>query len=810
MNGPATLWKGAPRAGISPRGRTRHAHRPIAILIGLVLVFSHADVAGQRATPAATNPLAHFLEQATLGPTAADVARVTSVGAAAWIDEQFLLPESLLPDNAEGNIVRNQLFLNMANAPDQLRQRMIFALSQLIVVSANRTGSGAELSPWVQLLSQNAFGNYGTLLREVTLSPTMGKYLDMAYSRKASATSSPNENYARELMQLFTIGLWDLHQNGTIKLDGQGQPMPSYSQNTISEVARALTGWTFPTKPGEQPRNSNPEYFVGNMEPRLQTHDTGAKTLLGGATVPANQTPEQDLDAVLSSVLNHPNVPPFVATRLIRSLVTSNPSPAYIERVANAFSNNGAGVRGDLKAVLKAVLLDPEAANFSADDGRLKDPILHVLGMVRALGVTVANPDGFNYVFSNLTERVLGSPTVFNFFSPLAALPGHTDLFGPEFQIYPPALAVQRANFIYNILSGGFASSFPVDLTPFTDVAASPPALVETVNQRLMFGRMSGELGELLVAATNAVPATDPRQRAIGALYLAAISSEFSVYASNANTGATTMQPPTGLAAASIAGNLVTLRWKPPLIGPAPTSYVLEGGVAPGQVLATIPTGSASPVFTVAVPPGAFYVRLRSVSAAGMSRASSEIRIYVGIETGPTAPANLLGMVKGSALGLSWRNTFGGGAPTSIVLDVAGAITASIPIGLTEAFTFSGVPPGTYRLSVRAINAAGTSGSSNSVTLTFPTNCSGSPQTPTNFFVARSGRVLSLSWQPSASGNAAMSYQVDVTGAVAGRFPLTARTIASPVPPGTYNVRVRAVNACGTSGYTAVQTVSVP
>lgn len=803
MNAPKTHDERASRA------RTR-AVRTIAILIALVLVCNHAEVAGQRGAPAATNAYAHFLELATLGPTAADVAKVQASGAAAWMDEQLLLPESPLPDNADGNIVRNQLFLNMANGPDQLRQRMLFALSQLIVVSANRTGSGAELSPWVQLLSRNAFGNYGALLREVTLSPTMGKYLDMAYSRKATATSSPNENYARELMQLFTIGLWELNQNGTVKLTAQGQPIPAYSQTTIAEVARALTGWTFPTRPGATPRDSNPEHFVGEMLARVNTHDTGAKTLLNGVVLPANQTTTQDMEAVISNVFNHPNVPPFVATRLIRSLVTSNPSPAYIERVANAFADNGAGVRGDLKAVLRAVLLDPEAATFSAEDGRLKDPVLHILGLGRALGAQISNPDGFNYVFSNLTERVLTSPSVFNFFSPLGALPGHLDLFGPEFQIYPPALAVQRANFIYNILNGGFSSSFVITLDPFMAVAADAAALVELVNQRLMFGRMTGELAELLVVATNTIPASDTRQRALGALYLAAISSEFSVFASNANVGATAVQPPTGLTATSIAGNLVTLRWKPPLIGPAPTTYVLEGGVTPGQVLASIPTGSASPTFTFMAPPGAFYVRVRSVAPAGMSRASSEVRIYVGIETGPTAPTNLLGMVKGSEVGLSWRSTFGGGAPTSMMLDVSGAITASIPIPLSESFNFSGVPPGTYRFSVRALNGAGTSGSSNSVTLTFPTNCTGAPQTPTNFFVVKSGNVLSLSWQPSASGNAAMSFQLQVTGSISGQLPLTGRTLTSPVPAGTYNLRVRAVNPCGSSSYTAYQTVSVP
>ncbi len=445
--------------------------RSMSILL-MLAVFCNTAVLSAEQTVSG-RPAAHFLEQATFGPSAADVANVEATGSAAWLQQQFQAPESVIPDELTGAAVRHQLFLNLANGPDQLRQRMLFALSQVIVVSSNKTGSGAELTPWVRLLSRNAFGNYRTLLRDVTLSPTMGKYLDLAYSRKASSTSSPNENYARELMQLFSIGLWDLNQNGTLKLNPIGQPVPSYTQSHIKELARALTGWTFPTRPAATPSNSNPEYFVGEMLARTTTHDTGAKTLFGGATLPAGQSTTADMDAVVDNIFQHPNVPPFVATRLIRSLVTSNPSPAYIERVANVFADNGQGVRGDLQAVLTAILTDPEAASFAAEDGRLKDPMLHVIGLGRALGAQITNPSAFDYVFGNLTQSLMTPTTVFSFYSPLAALPGHTDLFGPEFQIYPPALAVQRANFIYSILNGSFSSSFNVDLAPFTAVAAN-------------------------------------------------------------------------------------------------------------------------------------------------------------------------------------------------------------------------------------------------------------------------------------------------------------------------------------------------
>ena len=788
-----------------------YRRRQISFLLVLVALCNLPAVARQPESPQVTaREAAHFLEQATFGPTAAEVAAVQALGYGAWLQQQFVLPESVMPAGLDVNQTRDQLFLNMANGTDQLRQRAMFAISQIIVVSANKNGSGEELIPWVQLLSRNAFGNYRALLEEVTLSPTMGKYLDLAYNKKASATSSPNENYARELLQLFTIGLWLLNQDGTVQLDAQGQAIPTYTQNTIKEFARALTGWTFPTQPGQTPLNSNPQYFVGFMEPRAATHDTGAKTLLQGVTLPANQSTTQDMEAVLDNIFQHPNVPPFVATRLIRSLVTSNPSPAYVQRVANAFANNGQGVRGDLKAVFTAVLTDPEALSFAVGDGRLKDPILHIIGMGRALGAQITTPSAFNYVFSNLTQRVLTPTTVFSFYSPLVTLPGHSDLFGPEFQIYPPALAIQRANFIYGILNGQFGSAFAVDLAPYQALAANPTALVGKVNDTLMFGRMTNELRDLILVATNAIAVSDPRQRALGALYLAAISSEYSVYADNSAAGATTVQPPTGLVTTSIVGNMVTLQWKAPLIGPAPTGYVFEGGVHPGEVLASMPTGTTSPTFTFAAPPGSFYVRIHSTAGGSKSRASSEIRVHVGVPAGPTAPGNLLGVVKGSTVGLSWRNTFGGGAPASLVLDVSGAFTASLPLPLTETFSFPSVPPGTYTFSVRAVNAAGSSGGSNPVTLTFPTNCSGSPQTPINFITSKSGTTISLTWQAAVSGPAAMSYLVNVSGAYTGSIPVSARALSGPVGPGTYNLSVRAVNPCGTSSATATQTVTIP
>lgn len=469
-----------------------------------------------------------FLEQASFGPTTTTINAVQAVGLKYWMAQQANLPASSIADGMNSNQVIQQLFLNMYQGPDQLRQRIMFALSQILVVSSDKNINGEELIPWVRLLSKHAFGNYRSLLREVSLSPTMGKYLDLANSKKMTANTSPNENYARELMQLFTIGLVQLNQDGSPKLDSQGRTIPTYDQTTLREVARALTGWTYPTQAGAATGVSNWEYFVGLMEPRPLYHDTGAKNLLNGVQVPAGQSATKDLDAVLDNLFQHPNLPPFIATRLIRSLVTSNPTPGYIKRVADVFVNNGQGVRGDLWAVLNAILTDVEATGEpSLQQGHLRDPILHVTQLGRALGAPITDPGTFMYIFRGLGEQVLSPTTVFSFYLPLSKLPKQPGMYGPEFQIYSPALAIQRANFIYQILNGQLGSAFTVNLAPFAALAGDPAALVELVNQTLMFGRMSNELRQILVNVTQATP--DNYSRALGALYLTAISSEYSV-----------------------------------------------------------------------------------------------------------------------------------------------------------------------------------------------------------------------------------------------------------------------------------------
>jgi Bacterial Ig domain len=272
----------------------------------------------------------------------------------------------------------------------------------------------------------------------------------------------------------------------------------------------------------------------------------------------------------------------------------------------------------------------------------------------------------------------------------------------------------------------------------------------------------------------------------------------------------TTAMPPMGLYAASVGGNVVTLRWTRPSAGLPPTGYVLEGGVTPGQVLASVPTGSAYPIFTFTAPSGAFFVRIHTLSGANRSGASNEIRIFVNVPAAPSAPADLLGLVNGSSLSLAWRNTFGGGAPTSLVLNVSGSIVASIPLGLTETFSFAGVPPGTYTFALRAVNAAGMSAPSAPVTLTFPFPCSGPPLTPSGFLAYRIGNTISVIWDPATTGPAPTLFRLNVTGSFVVSVPTPSRSLSGGVGPGTYNLSVVALNPCGPSAPTELQTVIVP
>lgn len=269
-------------------------------------------------------------------------------------------------------------------------------------------------------------------------------------------------------------------------------------------------------------------------------------------------------------------------------------------------------------------------------------------------------------------------------------------------------------------------------------------------------------------------------------------------------------QPPTNLTLTSIAGNTVTISWTAGAGGPAPTNYLLEGGVAPGEVLASIPTGNSTPGYTFVAPTGAFYIRVHALAGATRSAASNEIRIFVNVPGPPSPPANLLGLVNGSTVHLSWTPAATGGPPTSLVLDVSGALAASLSLPPSESFSSGSVPDGTYTLQLRAVNGSGASAPSNPITLTFPGACAGVPGVPEAFAATANGNTITVSWAPPASGAAVTSYTLLVTGALVGNFTTTGRLLAGTVGAGSYTLSVRADNPCGSGATTSTQTIVIP
>ncbi len=496
------------------------------------------------------NVAARFLDQAAFGPDPVTSAHVQAVGLEAYINEQFAAPITPYPDPSATGFglgqVQARFFTNAVHGSDQLRQRMAFALSQIMVASAVEENTPTQLVPYLQLLKQDAFTNFRTLMEDVTLSPTMGEYLDMRNNDKADPATDTraNENYARELMQLFTIGLFQLNQDGTLQLDTSGNPIPTYDQTTIQNFAKVYTGWTYPTKPGATLRKHNPAYFIGPMVPFESNHDTTSKTLLNGLVVPAGGTAESDLKAALDDIFNHPNVAPFISKQLIQHLVTSNPSPAYVARIAAVFNDNGSGVRGDLQAVVKALLLDPEARagdegpSTSPPDtsGHLREPVFDIASILRGLGATVNDTNNLTSQATNLGQTVFAPPSVFNYFAPGYTIPAEftpgATLLGPEFQLQSPSSAVARSNMVNSMVYGNLGNGAVIDWTYLASLGATPGALLDSVNNIFMHSNMPAAVRTQILSAVNAITGTSAavyKARAQAAVYLTVSSSYYNV-----------------------------------------------------------------------------------------------------------------------------------------------------------------------------------------------------------------------------------------------------------------------------------------
>lgn len=487
------------------------------------------------------NAAVRFLEQSTFGPTPSLVAHVQQVGFDAFLNEQFASPVTTLPfdiNTVQDNTVQSFFYTNAVTGQNQLRQRVAFALGQIFVVSGEKIMSSSSnpsvngLATWQQMLEQDAFDNYSKLLRDVTLSPVMGDYLDMVNNDKPSPGHNPNENYAREILQLFSVGVFALNADGTLKTDSTGQPINTYDQDVIEGYAHLFTGWTYPLKPGGTQQKHNPQYYGGPMVAVETNHDTGAKLILGGVTLPAGQTSSQDLDAGLAAIFNHPNVGPFIGTQLIRHLVKSNPSPAYVKRVSDVFADNGKGVRGDLQAVVRAILLDPEAragddgAPATADAGHLREPALYLTGIMRALNATV-NGSRLTQYGASMGQNILRPDSVFNYFHPDYEVPG-TGMIGPEFEILGPATAMSRANFVGDLVLST-SSGQSVDYSSWTSVAADPNKLLDALDGLFLHGQMPQAMRDIILTAVNGVPATQPDVRAKQALYLVLTSPQYQI-----------------------------------------------------------------------------------------------------------------------------------------------------------------------------------------------------------------------------------------------------------------------------------------
>ena len=562
----------------------------VFVLVGLLA----AGVGTAGADPPSPADASRFLEQATFGPTAADIAHVQDIGFDGWLNEQFALgPDSYIdvetcptstgrcPDQPptgcgsdtacnRDNYTMYQLqlrfFRRALNSPDQLLQRVAFALNQIMVSSAqdgtlNRLN---RMQPYISVLELNAFGNYGQLLYAMTLNAGMGRYLDMVNNNQRA----PNENYAREILQLFSIGLNKLDPGGTPMLDDNGALVPTYSQDTITNFARVFTGWIFAAPP--TPLESGYINYIGPMRVGSESnHDRMAKTLLDhgdpSCSLPGNEDAATELQEALTCIMSSPYIAPYVSKNLIQHLVTSNPSPAYVARVATAFASgsftdftftgttfSGGTGPGDMPAVIAAILLDPEARGDAASSGysgHLREPVLFITNLLRAFGTSDGSTD---YVLGDLSlpadvqmdEDVYRSPTVFNFFPPSYVIAGENGCggpcLGPEFNIQSTATSLARVNLADEVVFHAMPTNANRPMGTWIDENTllalptdDPQALVDTLNGQMMHGAMTVDMNARIVSAVSAIvdpdPTTQALQQAREAVYLIATSSQYNV-----------------------------------------------------------------------------------------------------------------------------------------------------------------------------------------------------------------------------------------------------------------------------------------
>jgi len=519
---------------------------------------------------------ARFLQQASFGPTFSDIEQLQILGFAGWIDDQIAnkpltlqrpVIEAMIQDvrgpRLDLTYNYNNLDIGGINGPtafargaiagqDQLRQRVAFALSQILVASRrdpNLSDRPAAMADFYDIFIRHAFGNYRDVLQEVSLHPVMGRYLSHIGNQKArpEINQFPDENYARELMQLFTIGLWELNPDGSRKLDNTGKIIPTYDNGDITEMARIFTGFWFGGQTWNNAGNYDNQLTIP-MSMWAEKHDFGAKSLLGGLSIPARPASVtnglRDVDDALDFLFEHPNTGPFVGRQLIQFLVTGNPSPTYISRVAAIFANNGSGKRGDLAAVTRSILLDPEARDVtwshgSATFGRLKEPVHRAMNLARA-GRLARYPAVSWWDYGDFYDSALQSPgyspSVFNFYRPDYRAPGlltENQLAGPAFQITNSYSSISFVNRLWRNTVGGIGLydiyNFTPDYQDLLEVAGTPSLLLDRANLLFCGGMMSAATRATILNALSQTPASDPLMRVQLTVFIAAACPEGAV-----------------------------------------------------------------------------------------------------------------------------------------------------------------------------------------------------------------------------------------------------------------------------------------
>ena len=497
-----------------------------------------------------------FLAQASMGATRAGIARVQALGFAGWIDEQFALPQQgtrwdwLVAKGFDAATNKNNeagfdasAWRKLIASPDTLRQRVTLALSEIVVTAIDGLVGGGGwkafcAAAWLDMLEANAFGNYRALLQDVSRSTAMGLFLTFRGNVKADPVKGtlPDENYAREVMQLFTIGLQRLNADGSLLLVG-GEPQDTYGQDDIAGLARVFTGWDFDLAGGT---TATPDYQRRPMIQVPARHESGAKSFLG-TTIGAGTDGATSLGLALDALFAHPNVAPFIGRQLIQRLVTSNPSPAYVARVAAVFDNDGTGVKGNLRAVFKAILLDSEAQSVAAapGGGKLREPMLRFLAWARAFNATSASDawaiGNTSDPATRLGQSPLRSPSVFNFFRPGYVPPnsaiGSAGLVAPEFQITNESSVVGYINYMQRAVSTGIGDLVP-DYTGLLALADNAQALLDELNLVLAAGQIGAtNLLSIKTALDGMASGTDAarRNRVQAALVLVLAAPEFLV-----------------------------------------------------------------------------------------------------------------------------------------------------------------------------------------------------------------------------------------------------------------------------------------